>query len=385
MRIYNCHTHIFNFACAPNGFLSNFIGRVGAQIVGRLLRVKWLRRPLNWLIDHLPFTKKYAALVQVGTSKSMSEVYEGLASHYPEGTAFAVLTLNFDHMAAGQAPADFNTQLRLVQEVKRKYPDDCLPFLCIDPRAASREELGALVERTFDPAARSGFVGIKLYPSLGFFPFHPNLEKVYQVAEARGIPIMSHCTRAGVYFVKEPMDPGMAQPVSFNPAPPKRVKDRHNEDQYRYHRKRKNADLCDNFLDPVNYLAVLAMFPRLKLCLAHYGGDDEMRVPKDGVHPGWYEIIRDELLVKDHPNVYTDISYTLAYDDIWKNIQEDLKDPELRKRILFGTDHFMTLKEPFTERQLYERFQARLGQADWEQISNTNAKRYLTSDVYAAP
>ena len=380
MRIYNCHTHIFNFACAPNGFLSNYIGKAAAEVVGRLLRVRLLRRPLNWLIGRAPFVKKYAALVQVGTSESQDLVFRRLASNYPENTAFVVLTLDFDHMAAGNAPAGYRTQLELVREVKRKYPDTCLPFLCIDPRHGSMGELTDMVKRYFDPAAHSGYVGIKLYPSLGFYPFHYNLQGVYAFAEQHGIPIMTHCTRAGIYYVKEPMDPGMVQPISFNPTP--RVQQRHTEGQYRYTPKTKNEDFCDNFLDPVNYLDVLDKYPKLKLCIAHYGGDDEITDPKQ--HPGWYEIIRDELMIDRYPNVYTDVSYTLANKDSWPAIRKDLADPRLRQRMLFGTDFFMTLKEPYTEEELYKRLETALGPADWEQVANTNPRNYLTSSVYAA-
>ena len=255
MRIYNCHTHIFNFNCAPNGFLRNYFSKAVAEVAGRLLRVRWMRRPLGWLIDRMPFTKKYAALVQVGTRESMDLVFADLASHYPDDTAFVVLTIDFDHMAAGEAPAGYATQLELMKEVKRKHRDTCLPFLFVDPRHGSMGELKDMVERYFDPAAPSGFVGLKLYPSLGYYPFDHNLQGVYAVAAKKRIPIMTHCTRAGIYYVKEPMGAGMATPISFNPTP--RVAQRHTEDQYKYDDKKKNEEFCNNFLDPVNYLDVL--------------------------------------------------------------------------------------------------------------------------------
>lgn len=37
--VYNVHTHIFNFDCVPNGFLTNYIPRFWAGILAKLLRI----------------------------------------------------------------------------------------------------------------------------------------------------------------------------------------------------------------------------------------------------------------------------------------------------------------------------------------------------------
>ena len=85
--------------------------------------------------------------------------------------------------------------------------------------------------------------------------------------------------------------------------------------------------------------------------------------------------------------MYTDISYSLADlgdKDIRDKIQEWFKTPDtnnmpLSKRILFGTDYYMTERET-GETELYELAKTHL--AEWfDEITRDNSEQYLSPSL----
>jgi predicted TIM-barrel fold metal-dependent hydrolase len=231
-------------------------------------------------------------------------------------------------------------------------------------------------------------VGIKLYPSLGFYPYDPRLYKVYEFAEQNGVPIITHCSKGGIFYDPDtlpatalfsssfnpqimnkvdvaPGQPSGSRTYSFSPAPAQTFK--------------------NNFIRPENYVDVLEKFPRLKLCLAHYGGDEEIfNFLQLGPSNTWYEQIQK--LIRLYPNVCTDISYSLYDKGIREQVKKDVQDPSLRNRILFGTDFFMTLRQPgVDEFHLYTDCLQTMGVSDFELIANENNRVFLSSSFYTAP
>jgi predicted TIM-barrel fold metal-dependent hydrolase len=98
---------------------------------------------------------------------------------------------------------------------------------------------------------------------------------------------------------------------------------------------------------------VLEKFPKLKLCLAHFGGDLWKRY---GSEHDWMHELIGLLTEKDgngeyrFPNVYTDIAcWDIANGRIQNTLKEVLlKIPELKKRLLFGSDwHMIMIVSPF--------------------------------------
>ena len=134
---------------------------------------------------------------------------------------------------------------------------------------------------------------------------------------------------------------------------------------------------CDLFSHPENYVPVLRKYPKLKICLAHMGGSDEISymssdpspeqkkiLDKDGNN--WASLLKE--LMKEHLSLYTDISYSLAelHDKVvlkeikdWINTLDQDGQP-LVERILFGTDFYMTEQEN-KESELYRIAKQQLG------------------------
>ena len=288
---------------------------------------------------------------------------------------------------------DFNSQIQEIYKLKKAYPDTLFPFYGVDPRnpdIRNMENLIAALES-------NTFAGIKLYPPNGFFPFDPRLDKLYEYAEANNIPIMTHCTRGGSYYIgKDVWTVIPDNPPSLNATHPimpkiiKRIAAYKNASDKTF---RKNAKACNLFTHPENYLPVLEKYPKLKLCIAHMGGDIEILGTKnpniknakwfqaamllENSTQSWYDIIKEEIL-KKYPNTFTDISYSLSDANCMTKLFDDLNNSRINeKQILFGTDYFMVTKED-AELKVVATGENHLKQFFSPMMSENN-KRYLFS------
>jgi uncharacterized protein len=325
----------------------------------------------------------------MGLHETQERIFREMRKAYspfgPE-VRFIALTLNMDHM--GPWPSSHGRiadQLAEVERLRMHYPDVFFPFVGVDPRHLGGQEL---VEWVAEKVERRAFFGIKLYPALGFFPFDKRLDALYAWAEKHQVPVMTHCTRHGVYYLGRMADVLLdLEPEGLNPAGTdmpdihkriarfRKAKLTWNDTQYG----------CNIFTHPQNYRPVLEKYPRLKICLAHFGGDDEMlgakqKIHNDGVDPdSWYlEVLR---LLQDQrwPNVYTDISYTLFNHKVYDRLRTHIDGPE-GDRILFGTDFYMTLKEA-PEENLLQRCVEELTMERFKKVAKGNADRYLSNTL----
>lgn len=330
----NVHTHIFNIKCAPNNFYGAPLARTFALNPG-------LARTTGRLLDFLnPFSSedklsRLAAMVDVGIERNQKEIFVKLLSQYKkfDNPRIVALTMDMDFMGAGNSVDDFITQAKTVAEIKAQYPEQLIAFFGVDPRRHNALQL--LKEFVFN----YGFTGIKLYPALGFFPFDKRLLKIYEFAIEHNLPIITHSDIGGIYY-RGILKSEHLLPHSLNPL----AHTRH----YTQHIGLKKSEFKDFFTDPLNFEEVLQMpdFRNLKICFAHYGGGEmiggESNVSKTGSN--WYQTIRRLLL--EYPNTYTDVSYTLHHSTqkIVKPVLADIKNPELKHKILFGTDYYMTVR-----------------------------------------
>lgn len=399
MNIYNCHTHLFNLDCTPNRFLGGmmggWLGRVGARLLQGVLALPTVTGVFLRLAKRFPFARKYAAFLKIGSSLSPLAIFEQhLLPAYPAGTRFVVLPINFDWMGAGTATLNQESQLWQLLEVRKRYPDTCLPFVSLDPRQGSAEENVAFVAKWVS----RGFVGLKLYPSLGFYPFDARLDKVYAYAQEHGLPIMTHCSRGGIYYQGALTEALRAPVLPVGPTTPRPDPPTLYGQQFPLQSpgRETNDAFCDFFLDPRAYHLVLDRYPRLKLCLAHYGGSAEIQAflnPTAPLDPldNWYAGVR--WLMARYENVYTDVSYTLADQALFPTLVRDLLTPAAgqpvspyRERMLFGTDFFMTTQEKPEAALATELMTDLLDRAKdpaaWQQLAHTNPVRFLKSDFY---
>lgn len=424
----NVHIHVFTSNCAPDRFLRilpmNFVrkhpGTVKYVIDSRV--GKSLIKGLAWLLHRREGNKrkevdKYVSFLSIGTEASQLEVFQKafeVGIKYDPAVRIVGLTMNMDFMdsAPSKKQISFETQLEEVKGIKRYYPANFFPFLGIDPRHKAGTELLNWARPYFENGVKDletgkvypFFSGIKLYPALGFFPFDPRLDELYRYAESNHLPIMSHCTRVGSQYIGDqiesliPREPRMTVPPdnAVIPLAQKSINDRiaafYEKGWIKNSKIGDNDRACDLFGHPENFVPLMERYPNLKICLAHMGGSNEiLDAPKSGElaeiravdSPGWFKRIID--LMTHYPNLYTDISYTLSdFDktngDVYTRFLQLLamKDADgnlLSKRVLFGTDFFMTEQEK-RELELYAITQKNL--KDWfDDFGRTNAQRYI--------
>lgn len=423
---YNCHVHIFHIKSIPENFLGKglisflsrsivsfwfvfYLKKFSKKITAVLQNIKWLDRFLvsagqipskaiewlsrwritRWLANILNkfsdieygFIEKYAAFVEAGRHRSPELLFNELRTKkvYNATTRFVVLSLDMDYMGAGNPACNYLTQLSYLYALKKKHPDTLLPFVSIDPRRGNAKFLLDFAKKHIEEL---GFIGIKLYPALGFYPFDPRLMLVYDFAQQNGVPIMTHCTQGGVFYKGKLLEEHL-HPANMNPSPVKK-NFRNNGDS------QKNSRFKNYFSNPENYKDVLELFPRLKICLAHFGGSSEVRQFKfnhNRTETNWYLIVKK--LCEGYANskgifcenVYTDISYTLADKKIFDHLKADINHAKTRSKILFGTDFYMTLQEK-SEELLIKDFLNSLTQQETERITSENPMRYLESAFY---
>jgi len=291
-----------------------------------------------------------------------------------------------EHMAAGDPEIPFAYQLEELAELKKKKGDALYPFICADPRnpGITRQVKHFINDR--------GFAGIKLYPALGYFPFDIRLYEVLRFALEKDLPIISHCSKGPVYYRGEYTPDMLIHPVTGKPFSGK-----------------NKSELSWNYTDPMNYHYLMEPemlqkyidrvapgekapdFSRLKICLAHFGGDRELdKYLYSGWdfvnskpltdNTSWFSSIRD--LIERHENLYTDISYTWSnprYNAILKVLLEDsMANPghKLFRRVLFGTDYFLVSME-CRERLFSVDLRAYLGVECFRQIAQKNPMVFL--------
>ena len=195
-----------------------------------------------------------------------------------------------------------------------------------------------------------------MYPPLGYKPLDPrlpHLDKFYARCEAEGIPILAHCSPGGMttheakyYHEFDRADltkqPDRVVSCSYDPCTPM-------------------GYFFDEYVHPRNWRPVLMKYPKLKLCLAHFGGSEWGNT---GLSSDWIkEIIKlcDPNIVQGRnamgrqihfENVYTDMScFPLDNGTVQKNMKEFFKAMgnkdcwyrHMRNKIIFGTDWYLTL------------------------------------------
>lgn len=387
-RITNVHSHVFTAGCAHDQFFKVALPKALHRWADE---IKWfMEKPgVRKFIERMArrsgdgLFMRYLQFIEVGTQSTQEEVFRTLKKAYeplgPE-VRFIALTLNMDHMdphLSGHARID--TQLAEVERVRIDHPNNFFPFVGVDPRhlqgAALRDWVREKIERGM-------FFGIKLYPSLGFFPFDPALDELYRWAAANGVPVMTHCTRGGVYYTGRMANVLTSDtPLSLAPDHPAMPAIHARVAGYRAAKwvMRNNKYACNVFLHPDNFRPVLDAHPALRVCFAHFGGDDQLLgeehelaqrgIDADNFH---HKVMQ---MMDAYPTVFTDISYTLYKDEVYKTLIP-LIDGPYSDRILFGTDFFMTLRERKEEELLYGCINA-LQLQRFNKIAGPNIDRFL--------
>ncbi len=246
----------------------------------------------------------------------------------------AVVALMMDITGEDADQALFESQIQNTSDMVLAYPGRILPFLAVNP---VRPGFVGIMEHALQ--AR-GFVGVKLYPSLGYDPASDELAPVYRYCEERRIPLTVHCTAGGFYY----------------------------KEQFR-----------DNS-NPDRWQTVLAEFPELRLCFGHFG--DSIHLIHEQIDPAsWTGKILS--LMEKYEGVYADISYNTdpmdgrdAEANYFSNLKSLLAHPTYKQRILFGTDFFL-VRLRLQEKHHWHYFEERFSDQEFAAIAEDNPRRFL--------
>ncbi len=160
------------------------------------------------------------------------------------------------------------------------------------------------------------------------------MKEFYARCETERVPVMNHCTPKGAPTFDRDQYLKFAHPMDGS--------------DFRLKKLEAGGDALkyfnDNFVSPKAWEKVLERHPTLRICLAHFGGGTDLGLQ-------WFNDI--VALMKEYPYVYADISSSMAdpkYKEKFKAHFKDCYEKEMktpgsiiRKRILFGTDWYMTL------------------------------------------
>jgi len=361
VEIVNCHVHTFTQAHTPDRFLPWPV----PQLV-RLSFVRWLLSRAARVFDKKRATAlgRYAQIIETSYSKSQQEVFEIVRGFYPVGTRFVLLPMDMTMMNAGRVRVGIDEQHEEIVALRDASDEGLvIPFAAVDPRHED------IVEKTIARIERDGFRGLKLYPPTGYHPFDRRLWPLYDYAESRGLPVLTHCSRpASVKYRGDPTPEMRVDPVGDEPFPGNR------------------DELLTRFTDPDAYVPLLRKHPLLRLCLAHFGGagdwtrylDRPWDASEDVPDPSWLTKILGMLRSGTYPNLWTDVSYTLYADDEHVYLLKALlSDPRVSSRVLFGSDFYVVENAELEERRRSVRLRAVLGEGLFDTIARENPRRFL--------
>jgi len=358
---FDVHCHLFNRDYIPDNYFH--------------LRLPWLmkRRTLRRLIrilkgrkkDDDTWTQHATDFMEVTGKDSLVQVADELLNTSEEDFFFCPLMMDMTQAFGETTVRDMHYQLDAMREARNAHSDRLLPFVALDP---NNPDMEAIFLKAFSDDYH--FYGVKIYPLLGYLPNHPKLMEVFEVCEALDIPVTTHCggntTRALANSFDLPVRRYDSQGFSVDERMSVSFKNDNEKGLF--------------FSDPVRWIPVLKRFPKLRLNLAHFGGDDEWKrfsrkEPNTWVH----QIVS---MMEDYEHVYTDVSFLLHLTEkrnsgFLETFEELLREKELvRNRTLYGSDYYMVLiheKLPLVT----QNFLFRLNDELENKLTRENPRRFL--------
>lgn len=303
-----------------------------------------LQRALDSVTSHLPGGSEagkspfdVVAALLIAMHSTITDVADVILDQMDPDDALVALMM--DVYGPSDPPRDRENYLRQIDgtaEAALQRPGRVLPFFGVHP---DREEHFDLMR---DAIENRGFLGVKLYPSLGYEIDHPKLMDVYAYCVDNDVPVLLHCGHGGFY------------------------------------RKKEFIDYCD----PEKWIPVLqGDLSSLRVCFAHFGGWQSLGTP-EGLDPGtWGHTILE--LMRTLPNVYTDLAYhtdqmadpALA-THYFQRLAALLKDEKLKRRILFGTDSWL-LRLDMTDTDFRRYYEQHMTPGDFRTIAELAPKEFL--------
>lgn len=261
--------------------------------------------------------------LELGTLSNMDMVAKDMVQQLDNegGDPFIFVPLMMDILCQPEpepAPARpdlFDIQVQGTQRQMMNYPGRMLPFYAVN---SNRRDF---VDRTIQALRQDGFVGVKLYPSLGYSLRDLGMDTVIRYCNDNEIPILMHCNQGG--FKKDDNTV-----TNCSPEPWGLVED------------------GDGFLDT---------YPKLKICFAHFGGSENFVQENPGGSlldvsqtGSWSAFILSLMKAEGYRDrVFADVSFheeslpgPLAQRYL-TNLKAIMSRDECRRQVLWGSDTWL--------------------------------------------
>lgn len=273
--------------------------------------------------------------LRVALQPDITKVAGKLLAHL--GPDDAIVALMMDITSPEEPERDrrnFRKQMLQTQDAVVAYPGRVLPFFAVNPRRADHFDLmkNAVLEQ--------GFLGVKLYPSLGYELATDEIRAVLDFCREHDAPITIHTSAGGF----------------------------------------KRDDAAAEYCHPGHWAELLEPDDGLRVCFAHCGGwgglcgqvQDQLE---------WAERIFE--FMDGYAGIYADISYhvdqmhSLEAQEAYFEALEGLIDGGGRgDRIIFGTDSWL-LRLSMDDRLYWDYFEGHLGEARFRKIARDAPARFL--------
>lgn len=370
---FNCHCHVFNLQSVFNPSTAYILAKrledaglvpdFAAQIVHTLER--FMKRqggfdavgsdPADfspaWTGNPLGKAGIFWEALHLAMLKNMDLVTDDMIGQLGDDVIFTPLMM--DILVAPQTGPDtvFESQLEGTKRQILRYPGRVLPFYAVNP---FRQDF---VAKTRDNLLHGGFVGVKLYPSLGYELSAPGMDEIMAFCAGHGYPMLMHCNTGG--FKQDDTSTQNCDPALWG-----LVED------------------GEGFLDA---------HPGLKICFGHFGGADNFLAPNDfdttkvfdANH--WTGLILE--LMKAYPGrVFADVAYhdkalspstRTAY---FASLAAIMADADCRSQVLWGTDTWL-LRMNCKELSYWGEFMPpHVSQEDFAWMCGLNPRAFLGID-----
>lgn len=249
----------------------------------------------------------------------------------------ALVALMMDIVAKPEKPRDtanFKAQLAGTAAAALARPGRILPFVAVNPNRPDH----------FDVMCRaieeSGFLGVKLYPSLGYEVTTDAMLEVLGYCEREEVPVLVHSSAGGFY---------------------------------------KSAATAQ-YSHPKHWEQLVGAHPDLRVCFAHCGGWGGFSGQVAEHRPWWEAIVA---LMDAYPNIYADLAYHVdmmasasSESPYFAELEALLAHPVRGTRMIFGTDSWL-VRMAITENAYWRYFETKLTPARFAQIAEAAPMRFL--------
>lgn len=274
-------------------------------------------------------------LLRTAMQPEIVDVADRLLAHL--GPDDLVVALMMDIVSVPERPRDRNNflaQLKGTSDAAIGRPGRILPFVAVN---TLRPNHYAAMEQAIESL---GFVGVKLYPSLGYEVETPAIRAVLKYCVDNDVPVLAHCTSGGFF----------------------------------------KSETAREYCNPAHWRDLLTDFPDLRISFAHFGGWGGFSGQIAEQH-AWAQVILE--LMHAHAGVYADLSFHVemmrggqAQDHYLVSLRNLLADDVLGSRIIFGTDAWLVQMQ-VTDEAYWKFFRMYLNEEEFRKISYDAPRAFL--------